>query len=355
MLMNIRILAALLLGLSSCKSTPPQIAYDWTGKDTLCESTLMLSDSSLVGVVGLNMIGSDEAVLYDRGGEYCLKLYKVGGDSLIWQRNLLHRGRGPLEAMMPNVNYMPEFDRVCVFKDNVASTEGIFWLDNMNVPAEEVENVWNVVRLADENPVRLRLPIDTVTYLVDAALETKEMFGLYCPRDSNVRNIGLTYPTEMSDYAPQTIAMVLSGFVAKRPGDDMFVSSSQHGHCVQLFNLLDGKAANVKTLYNEMPSFEVDKVNGGLTFRNESQLGFWVFATEGYVYLLDAGVTTGDMRQGKRGERTVNVFLWDGTPVRKLRFDRDLAMFTVTPDDRYLYFTTVDMDAGEEQVRRVTL
>ncbi len=63
----------------------------------------------------------------------------------------------------------------------------------------------------------------------------------------------------------------------------------------------------------------------------------------------------GEMRQGRRGERTVNVFDWDGRPVRKLRFDRDIGMFSVAPDDRFLYFNAADPDSGAEQIYRVAL
>lgn len=353
--MKNKILIILAWGLSACTSTVPMIEYDWQGKEVLCESTLMSSDSSLVGIVGLNMVGSDETVFYGRGGEYCLKLYKVRGDSLIWQRNLLRRGKGPLEAMMPSVNYMPEFDKVCVFKDNMAFTDGIFWLDNRHRSGGQIENLWNAVRLSDKNPVRLRLPIDTMTYLADGSWGDNERFGLYRSGDSAVRNIGLKYPKEMSNYSPQTVAMALFSFVAKHPKEHTYVSSSQHGRFVQIFDIRDNRAVNIRTVYNEMPRFDPDEANGGIRFRNESQLGFWVFATGNYIYLLDAGVTTGDMRQGKRGERTVNVFCWDGTPVKKLRFDRDFDMFSVDPDDKYLYFNTTDPIVGTEQIRRVTL
>lgn len=355
MMIKNRILIILVLGLSACTSAPSKIEYDWSETEVTCESMSMLSDSSLIGVAGLNMIGHDKTVLYKRGGDHCLGLYEVREDSLIWQRDLLRRGRGPGEAMSPMVCYMPELDKICVFKDNMVSTEAIFWLDCAMGLNSGAEMKWDIRRMPDENQVRLRLPIDTTTFLAEGAFGTDELFGFYTYGKPEVGPVGLSYPAEMAQYSPQIAAMVLSGFVAKRPGKDTFVYSSQHGHFVQIFDLQGGKAVNIRTLYNEMPQFDLDNVNGGVRFRDDSQLGFWVFATEKYIYLLDAGARIGDMRQGKRGERTVNIFTWDGTPVRKLHFDREIVMFSITPDDKYLYFNTIDLEAGEEQIRRVKL
>lgn len=355
MVITRRILIILTLGLSACTSAPSVIEYDWTGREVSCESELMQSDSSLIGVAGLNMVGADEAVLYVRGGDYCLSLYRVDGDSLIWQRNLLRRGRGPGEAMNPMVHYMPEFGKLCVFRNNMASTEGIYWLDSVGYSDGVAEMAWDIRRMPDENPVRLILPVDTARFLADAPFGTEEMFGLYTYGKTEAVPIGLDYPEEMARHSFPMAAMALSGFVAKRPGSDTFVYSSQHGHFVRIFDIRDDRAVDIRTVYNEMPRFASDDMNGGIRFLDESQLGFWVFATEKYIYLLDAGMRIGEMRQGRRGERTVNVFDWDGRPVRKLRFDRDIGMFSVAPDDRFLYFNAADPDSGVEQIYRVAL
>ena len=347
----------LVSGLSACTSAPSILEYDWSGKEVSCESTLMLSDSSLLGVAGLNMVGADDAVLYVRGGEYCLTLCRIEGDSLLWQRNLLRRGRGPGEAMTPMVYYLPELGKLCVFKDNMASTEGIYWLhsDSVGNREDRMGTNWDMRWMPDKNPVRLSLPVDTTLFLADAPFGTDEMIGLYTYGQSEVVSIGLNYPAELARYSPQRKAMALGGFVAKCPGKNTFVYSSQHGRFVQIFDLQDDRAVNVRTVYNEMPRFDLDEANGGIRFRNESQLGFWVSATANYIYLLDAGMCIGEMRQGRQGERTVNVFDWDGNPVRKLRFDRNFDMFSVDPEDKYLYFNTTDIEAGMEQIRRVAL
>lgn len=342
----------LVSGLSACTSAPSMLEYDWSGKEVSCESTLMLSDSSLLGVAGLNMVGADDAVLYVRGGEYCLTLCRIEGDSLLWQRNLLRRGMGPSEAMNPVVHELPEFDRLCVFRNNGAYTEEVYWLDGVEGGADRK---WDIRRMPDKDPVRLTLPVDTARFLAEVPFGTDEMIGLYTYGQSEVVSIGLNYPAELARYSPQRKAMVLGGFVAKCPGKNTFVYSSQQGRFVQIFDLQDDRAVNVRTVYNEMPRFDLDEANGGIRFRNESQLGFWVFATANYIYLLDAGMCIGEMRQGRQGERTVNVFDWDGNPVRKLRFDRNFDMFSVDPEDKYLYFNTTDIEAGMEQIRRVAL
>lgn len=342
----------LVSGLSACTSAPSMLEYDWSGKEVSCESTLMLSDSSLLGVAGLNMVGADDAVLYVRGGEYCLTLCRIEGDSLLWQRNLLRRGMGPGEAMNPVVHELPEFDRLCVFRNNGAYTEEVYWLDGVEGGADRK---WDIRRMPDKDPVRLTLPVDTARFLAEVPFGTDEMIGLYTYGQSEVVSIGLNYPAELARYSPQRKAMVLGGFVAKCPGKNTFVYSSQQGRFVQIFDLQDDRAVNVRTVYNEMPRFDLDEANGGIRFRNESQLGFWVFATANYIYLLDAGMCIGEMRQGRQGERTVNVFDWDGNPVRKLRFDRNFDMFSVDPEDKYLYFNTTDIEAGMEQIRRVAL
>lgn len=342
----------LVSGLSACTSAPSMLEYDWSGKEVSCESTLMLSDSSLLGVAGLNMVGADDAVLYVRGGEYCLTLCRIEGDSLLWQRNLLRRGMGPGEAMNPVVHELPEFDRLCVFRNNGAYTEEVYWLDGVEGGADRK---WDIRRMPDKDPVRLTLPVDTARFLAEVPFGTDEMIGLYTYGQSEVVSIGLNYPAELARYSPQRKAMALGGFVAKCPGKNTFVYSSQHGRFVQIFDLQDDRAVNVRTVYNEMPRFDLDEANGGIRFRNESQLGFWVFATANYIYLLDAGMCIGEMRQGRQGERTVNVFDWDGNPVRKLRFDRNFDMFSVDPEDKYLYFNTTDIEAGMEQIRRVAL
>lgn len=342
----------LVSGLSACTSAPSMLEYDWSGKEVSCESTLMLSDSSLLGVAGLNMVGAADAVLYVRGGEYCLTLCRIEGDSLLWQRNLLRRGRGPGEAMNPVVHKLPEFDRLCVFRNNGAYTEEVYWLDGVEGGADRK---WDIRRMPDKDPVRLTLPVDTARFLAEVPFGTDEMIGLYTYGQSEVVSIGLNYPAELARYSPQRKAMVLGGFVAKCPGKNTFVYSSQQGRFVQIFDLQDDRAVNVRTVYNEMPRFDLDEANGGIRFRNESQLGFWIFATANYIYLLDAGMCIGEMRQGRQGERTVNVFDWDGNPVRKLRFDRNFDMFSVDPEDKYLYFNTTDIEAGMEQIRRVAL
>lgn len=119
----------------------------------------------------------------------------------------------------------------------------------------------------------------------------------------------------------------------------------------------DEREWRVKREYKDLPKFTV--VEDGITVRylDESRGGFQVAVSSEHIYLLEYGITHGDFRKGntKQKNRHINVFRWDGTPVRRLNFDTSVIWFSVTPDDKYLYFTTQDLDAGKEQVKRFEL
>ncbi|MCH5306418.1 MAG: hypothetical protein J1E79_08045, partial [Rikenella sp.] len=86
--------------------------------------------------------------------------------------------------------------------------------------------------------------------------------------------------------------------------------------------------------------------------------GYSAAVSDRYIYLLESGLTFGDVRAGRtEGEHLrIHVFTWDGEPVRMLHLDCPVGSgFSVTPDDRYLYFHTVDLERGDEQIRRATL
>ena len=143
----------------------------------------------------------------------------------------------------------------------------------------------------------------------------------------------------------------------KHPSAPCFVYSAQNGDYVVIFKLEDGKATDIKVLYNDLPKFTVAEDGITVRYLDESRGGFQVAVSSEHIYLLEYGITHGDFRKGntKQKNRHINVFRWDGTPVRRLNFDTSVIWFSVTPDDKYLYFTTQDLDAGKEQVKRFEL
>ena len=333
--------------------------YDWTGKEAELVSELLVPDSSLLGISGAYMHGEWLMTALSRRADYEYTLFRLRGDSLVWQGNLARRGSGPGEVFQTSLQLAPAEKAAYVVADNGSFSTNLYRID-LTGSAEQIldQRQWHRWDYPEESKMFTQLVIDTVTLLTSPDYESPDLAALYTREDATRRAVGLACPEPANKFDPMLLSMAYAGRWAKHPNEQRFVYMARYGGYVQTCRLEGGRMTDLHVIYGDQPRFGVAADGINVRYEDKSRYGYAAAVSDRYIYLLESGLTFGDLRAGRTdGEhRRIHVFTWAGEPVRMLKMDYPVrGAFSVTPDDRYLYFSTVDLDRGEEQIRRAAL
>lgn len=334
--------------------------YDWTGKEAEIASELLLPDRSLLGTSGAYVCGEWLITAYSRQADYEYELFRICGDSLLGQGNFVRRGSGPDEVIQSYLQVDPTEKALYVLADNMSFATKLYRIDLSSGAGRILDpRQWGKWDYPDKPKMFTWLVVDSVALLTRPDYESSDLATLYTRGDTTRRAVGLACPEPNSNaFDPMALSIAYSGRWAKHPTEPRFVYMARYGGYVQTFRLEQGRATDIRVLYNDRPQFSVAADGFNIRYKDESRYGYSAAVSDRYIYLLESGRTFGDPRTGREEEqyRRIHVFTWDGEPVRMLHMDRQVnGGFSVTPDDRYLYFHTVDLEQGEEQIRRAAL
>lgn len=330
---------------TSCTSTH-STEYEWMNVDSL-HSISLQPDSSMVGCYKITLIDSTTIVLHDlyaqKNKHY--RCYNISKDSLIWMGDFLNLGRGPMEALQ-SVIMVDENKYLYIF----TSPQSVQIQSIYQVPIDEtISNVfnttmYNTISVPSNNSISAICPIDSANFLVSQIHNNNSMFSCFDIKDSIIVDLQLNYPDDGSSASYYTKSMIYSGAILKHSEKSRFVYSSFYGNYVMIFDIINGKIENIKTIFNKYPVYEINPDGSSFTSLPESLKGMNVCISNKYIYLLN--------KYNKNRGNEVMVFNWEGTPIRKLILDKDVSYIAVDNSNSTIFaFIRASENNNEELIK----
>jgi len=134
---------------------------------------------------------------------------------------------------------------------------------------------------------------------------------------------------------------------AIKPDGKQLVSAYRWNEAIEIFDLNTLESMLIWGPENINNEFALKKDEfGQMIFERRNGIqkcNIDVFATDDYIFSLFSG--NYDSIMDSQFTDTINVYLWDGTPVKKIKVDRRIERFSVSPDNKTLY--AFDVNSGE--------
>lgn len=336
----------------------PLASYHWDDKTQLIVTSAVPCDSSVLLTGGMEMMDGC-CLMYNIRQSDLFSFYRLRNDSLIFISQLQKRGRGPYEALAGRAVFMPECNSLYLIDQQ--TRQKAFRIDLNTVTGLSDVNTWETLVLPANQNLMSIIPVDCEGNFTAQILDDREhMFGIFKAGDSTVAKLEIPYPETDVSCPDISLGTASLGTIRKRPGEQEYVFSAQNSRYVMLFTVKNGKADNLRLLYDTPAQFTLASDGINIRMSGESPSGFYVHATKRYIYLTPrnhrkADKETLDHSPAFGSAYETFVFDWDGKPVKKILADKPLKSVTVTGDDLFLYAKYADPETLEESIVRGSL
>lgn len=324
--------------------------------------TVIGSPMKVVDLYGYRIIGAynDFLFLHESRDTARLVVYKVEGDSLKYYKGLINKGRGPYDF------YYAEFslsgDTLFVSNSDPTGMKDIFSIPLDDMSRIDDPQVWKKNSLS-EYDIQTGLsfaPYGNGQFIIAGGKsDSRELFSLLdFHRDPERQAIDF-FPNDSTSgplFAKQSVYMECR----MRPGKDCFLYANRSARYMFIAAVKDGSLVEKSVIYSHLPQYEISP-DGNYRLNSDGEDGIVPYSTTNRVY-AQVGRTWKEIRASdtyKGYPQTymdeIEVYDWNGRFIDNYQTDRPFFTFAVTPDDRYLYTLSMDLDTGERVVMRYEL
>lgn len=348
--------------LAACDNKPKTLQPDWTGKiGGRLTSIPMSFDTTTLFRTTKPFLHEDLLFVEQEAIQDNLwSLFRIQGDSLLWQGILLQKGKGPFEIQERAFLLDAGGDSLIV---NPTGTRSFFTIPDHDPEAILDRKLWRVHAYPD-NIEHIDMMATTTSggFLVTARGDKDYMFDLFQPGDSLTTPVVSPYPEAAQSMEGMTKGLAYNGRIYQRPGTDRYVQVNSTGLMVTIFDLKDNRITGRTEVYNELPEFKPAGDGLNLTPAGKNRLGFRTAVTGRYIYLLDVmfklkdlGVVPNYKGYPLGYSDQLLIFDWDGSPVARYELDTPVVGMAVAPDNSYFYANTVEPETGDQRILRFAL
>lgn len=355
--------ATALVLLASCASEPKILQPDWSGKDKgMLTSVPMNFDTTVLLHLTKAVLHNDLLFIEQEAvPDNLWSLFRIQGDSLLWQGVLLQKGKGPFEIQTRAFVLNTGGDSLVI--NPTGAPQHFFSISGSDVAAILDKKQWKVYDYPRNIEfVDIMAPTTTGGFLLASRGDKDNMFEMFRTGDMTARPLVSPYPEAAAKMVGVARGVAYNGRIYQQPGADRYVQIGSTGQMVTIFDLIDSTITNRKEVYNELPEFKLAPDGLNLSPAGKNKLGFRTAVTAGYIYLLDVMFKLEDLGvvPDYKGHRLgfsdqLLVFDWEGNPVARFELDTPAVAMSVAPDDSYFYAFTEDPESGEQQVLRFAL
>lgn len=337
--------------LTGCTSHVEKDYFDARGEGILLKSKSLGIDS-VTGWSFCKMVIGDKLIQYLVGDKYAFSVYNIKGDSLLYENKFVINGNGPYELKVAKIKYLPDRNEMLIFSESASEN------DVYRVRLNDFNNLYDTKNWEKQKlPVlAFRSTLDFVNdslYLLLSLTKENSLFSLaYKGKDNYIKSLNFPYPVDEKESASLKFSLFM-GKLIKHPTQPKFIYSNNSFRYVMVFELDNEEIKNVRYLSAVVPDYK--PVHDNLYWKyslNKDTKGNCrvIVATEQYCYIGYNNMTIKDKKDeipfkgypNAYFDR-INVFDWDGNFVKRLVLDQPVYCFSVSPDERYIYATSVDL------------
>lgn len=328
----------LAVAFAGCQESPKDIQWS----EIPISGEKMKPDSPRVGFYPL-LTSADLLFCSQSGQEKNILVYQIKDDSLLFHTEFIRKGDGPHDMNIPVLKSSPD----SLYAIGLYNGENKIFRLNLNaLDSLADENKWQYTHWRKNFSIRDIHPIGNGLFLANGSdQDSNDMLFLFNPKEESFVPLGIPFPDD-KPVKNRYKSLIYSGKVEKQPGKDRFVFYvKNYGRYAILFDYQNDTIKTVAKLFDIFPEYRFEGDSPNWKLEKNCLAGIkQIIPTENYLYVTYPVLTIPEIRESVKNQseawhykNDIYVFDWDGNPVKKYKTDMPIKIFTVSPDDKYLY------------------
>ena len=308
------------------------------------------------GIVGLH---ADYLFLKENRDTDRLVVYRMEGDSLIYCKGLINRGRGPREFYY--VEYSMSDDTLFVSNSDPTGIKAIYGIPLDDMSAIDDVKRWKEYTISEMN-VMTGLSFaklgDGRFFITGGKPNTKEIFSIV---DFNRgERVPLQFwPADSTRGPLHSKQMVyMQSKLCSRNGRILYANLNAR---YMFIGTVKGNAfVETALLYSHLPQYKISE-DENIRFSGSGEYGILLYSTSEYVF-AQVGRTVKEVKESdtykgypKSYTDEIEVYDWNGKFIDNYKTDRPFYSFAISADNKHLFTLSMDLDTKERIVMHYEL
>jgi hypothetical protein len=314
------------------------------------------------------MINMHDSTLYamSRMNDTLVNIYRIQNDSLIPSGKFLNKGNGPYEMNVYICIYQNE--TLSFFENQGKLTKGYA----VHVKSDEAihnTQLWKTYDFSKISDYRIGTGYvyvsDSLLLVTGGKPNSRELLSII-----NLNNPETVYPLdfwpddgfENNNFVKQAIYMSNAKLFRNERLDKYLYVSGEAGKYMEIFSIKDFQLTDRLPVCQVYPKYKVTDDGYFSAANSGMNRGFYVYATDHYIYAKPEEFTLEMLRSGQTHNgydlnfnRIIDVFDWEGNFVRRYEADTPFYSFIVDETNGILYTQTTDPETGDSLVKKYSL
>lgn len=312
-----------------------------------------LDGSGIIGVY------EDLLLLRESRDTSRLVIYRMEGDSLIYVKGLINKGRGPREFLYWESSLSG--DSLFVSNSDPSGINAIYGLSLKDISMVDDPKQWKEYTF-NENNLQTGLTFAKISdgrFIVSGGkANSKQILSVadfknrtripldFWPADSTQGPLHSKQMVYMQSYLDSQNGLIL---YSNRNAWYMFIAKA-HDEILSIEHII----------YSRLPKYKV-KPDGNIAYSIDGEYGIIPYTTHEYIYAAP-GKTGHEFMENESykgypitfGDE-IEIYDWNGKFIDNCQTDIPFSSFAVSSDNRYLYTMSLDLDSKESVVQRYEL
>lgn len=287
-----------------------------------------------------------------------LVIYKMDGDSLIYVKGLINKGRGPREFTY--LDFSLSGDSLFVSNSDPSGIKAIYGLSLTDISHISDSKQWKEYSFSEKD-LQTGLSFAKINdgnfIFSGGTANSKQILSV-----ADFNNIARTpldfWPADSTQGPLHSKQMVyMQSYIESQNG--LLLYSNRYSWYMFIAKVRNERLAIEHVIYPRLPQYTV-KADGNIGYSADGELGIKPHTTREYIYAA-LGRTRHELKsESYKGYPPtyvdeIEVYDWTGKFIDNYQTDTPFYSFTVSPEDRYLYTMSIDLDSKETIIKRYCL
>jgi hypothetical protein len=290
---------------------------------------------------------------YDNSAK--IAIYRIDGDSLVLADKGIKKGRGPYEVIY--ANYCQSGDSLFVLDSNPMGFNTIYGIPLNEAGALSDYGQWKKYP-CDGIPQMITagyfVKIGSGRFVVNAAEPgTEHIFSILDYTDRSVTQLEY-WPEDGNECETEVKQMAyINNWISGGVGDRVVYAAGK-GRYMAIMRPEDGVMKEKSMIYDVFPKFTSKNYN--IKYEMDQYKGIFVTSSAKRIYAKLYQDDWGESEEYKGYSPhffdEIEIYDWNGRFIKCIRTDRPYSSFCPSPDDKYIYTTSIDLETGEDLILR---
>lgn len=288
-----------------------------------------------------------------------LVIYRMDGDSLLYVKGLINKGRGPREFIYSEFSLSG--DTLFVSNSDPTGIKSIYGLSLKDISRISDQKLWKEYSFI-EGDLQTGMNFAKVrdgSFVISGGTANSKQILSVSDFGKNSRTPLDFWPADSTQGPLHSKQMVyMQSYIESQNG--LILYSNRYAWYMFIAKARNENLHIEHVIYPRLPQYTV-RPDGNIGYTIDGELGIKPYTTRKYIYAT-LGKTRHELMEKDSfkgypityGDE-IEIYNWDGNFIDNYQTDTPFYSFAVSSDNRYLYTMSLDLDSKETVIRRYEL